>query len=239
MSLEVHPNDHVLDLCCAPGGKLLLIADSLQKNGPPSKKSFGTITGVDISQKRISICQSLIKKSNSMAKIRVRLFATDGTTFKVPPPDENWWDFNHLKKNPPSKPNGLQEPKISKTESSVLKPFFSSKLLRNISTPNSLANKKYSKVLVDAECSHDGSLIHLEKYINTSSGSFAKLDDEFLTYDRLKNVSDLQYKLILNGWNNLCVDGTLIYSTCSLSYKQNELVIAKFMEKIIMDHNSE
>jgi len=43
-------------LSCAPGGKLLYVAD-LQ---PPG--SLGTVTGVDISRHRLSNCRSLIKK---------------------------------------------------------------------------------------------------------------------------------------------------------------------------------
>ncbi|OMJ18115.1 tRNA (cytosine(34)-C(5))-methyltransferase [Smittium culicis] len=237
ISLDIKPNDHVLDLCCAPGGKLLFIADKIHSHGAPHSICSGSVTGVDISKKRLSTCQSLIKKSKSLSKIRIRLFASDGTTFNVPPPDDNWWDYSYLKQQTCKKQQPKEIP-IDSISTSNIKPFFASKLLRNIYTPPleitaDSCIRKYNKVLVDAECSHDGSLVHLSKYINSNSQTlFGKLDSDFLSQDRLESVSELQLDLILNGWNNLSTGGTLVYSTCSLSYKQNELVIAKFLETV-------
>ncbi|OMJ15715.1 tRNA (cytosine(34)-C(5))-methyltransferase [Smittium culicis] len=237
ISLDVKPNDHVLDLCCAPGGKLLFIADKIHSHGAPHSLCSGSVTGVDISKKRLSTCQSLIKKSKSQSKIRIRLFASDGTTFNVPPPEDSWWDYSTLKQQSCKKLQPKKVP-IDSISTPNIKPFFSSKLLRNIYTPPleitaDTRIRKYNKVLVDAECSHDGSLVHLSKYINSNSQSiFGKLDSDFLSQDRLESVSELQLDLILNGWNNLSTGGTLVYSTCSLSYKQNELVIAKFLETV-------
>jgi len=73
-SLDIHPNDHILDLCCAPGAKLCLISNLLDIKG------IGTITGVDISKNRLSICKNLCKKYRIS---KVRLFLEDGTKFNV------------------------------------------------------------------------------------------------------------------------------------------------------------
>ncbi|CAG8756975.1 9154_t:CDS:2, partial [Acaulospora morrowiae] len=73
-ALDIQPDDHILDLCCAPGAKLCMASNILGVSG------CGTITGVDISRERISTCRSLIKKY----KIgRARLFVADGTSFSV------------------------------------------------------------------------------------------------------------------------------------------------------------
>ncbi|CAG8747277.1 3863_t:CDS:2, partial [Racocetra persica] len=43
------------------------------------------------------------------------------------------------------------------------------------------------------------------------------------------NLWDLQRNLLKNGWSLLKPGGILVYSTCSLSYKQNEDVIGWFL----------
>ncbi|PVU85152.1 hypothetical protein BB559_007179 [Furculomyces boomerangus] len=256
ITLEVTPNDHVLDLCCAPGGKLLLIADILGSFGLPSNNSYGTITGVDISEQRLSTCRSILKKSSTpSAKIRARLYVGDGSKFDIQPPPDSWWDYSYHKDIQFAYKNN----KTNIDKSNI--PWFSSKLLRSPalyqesiasqSNTNVLSNntkiisnttqhpetpcdninqhrKLYDKVLVDAECTHDGSLVHLYKYVNNSA--IGKLDTDFLSPERVEAVSNLQYSLLINGWNQLKVGGTLVYSTCSLSYKQNEMIVAKFLQ---------
>lgn len=68
--LQIDPGDNVLDLCCAPGTKLLL---SSIKTGQK-----GTVTGVDISQPRLSNTKALVKKYKLG---NVRLFKGDGRMF--------------------------------------------------------------------------------------------------------------------------------------------------------------
>lgn len=41
-ALDPRPGDAVIDLCCAPGAKLAMIADRMQRQG--------SLTGVDVSQ---------------------------------------------------------------------------------------------------------------------------------------------------------------------------------------------
>lgn len=68
--LEIKHGDHVLDLCCAPGSKLVL-AGFLAG-------STGSVTGVDISPHRIATTRSIVKKYKLP---KVRLFLSDGTNF--------------------------------------------------------------------------------------------------------------------------------------------------------------
>ncbi|RUS23894.1 hypothetical protein BC938DRAFT_474447 [Jimgerdemannia flammicorona] len=73
-ALELNPDDHVLDLCCAPGAKLCMIANLLASG-------TGTVTGVDISPHRAATCRSLVRRYKAGA--RARLFVADGTVFNV------------------------------------------------------------------------------------------------------------------------------------------------------------
>lgn len=68
--LDLKPNDHILDLCCAPGLKLIYASLHLGNEG--------SITGVDISKDRLCITRSLVKKYKAN---NVRLFIEDGRYF--------------------------------------------------------------------------------------------------------------------------------------------------------------
>jgi len=77
VALDPQSGDNVLDICCAPGAKLSMIADILQDKG--------SITGVDISDKRLAACRSMVKKYDLK---NVRLFLQDATTFSILAPNE-------------------------------------------------------------------------------------------------------------------------------------------------------
>ncbi|CAG8451977.1 5277_t:CDS:2 [Funneliformis mosseae] len=221
-SLDIHPNDQILDLCCAPGAKLCLISNLLDNKG------IGTITGVDISKNRLSICKNLCKKYK-LAK--VRLFLEDGTRFNVLAPSYLVPIKKIIEKNRIQDDNRelsfkeFGEIQCSKDKNDLITPFWTPKILRN--DPQKRDNQYlYDKVIVDAECTHDGSISHILKYEKSGWENFEK---NFLNPDRLNSLWDLQRDLLQNGWNLLKPGGILVYSTCSLSKKQNEDVIGWFL----------
>lgn len=205
-ALEIQPSDHVLDLCCAPGTKLRMIAEMLAKcNGT------GTITGVDIAAHRMHTCKSAALRSECN---RIRLFLADGTVFNVPPPSRIG-------------PLILAASEGSIESSSYLKPFHASKLIRNdhqLQIPSHL----YDKVIVDAECTHDGSIAHIAKYNDNNWDGFQA---QFLNPDRLNDLERLQRMLLENGFKHLKEGGILVYSTCSSSRLQNEDVVDWLLNK--------
>lgn len=141
-ALTLDKDDQVLDLCCAPGAKLCMISNILGREG------LGTVTGVDLAAHRLSTCRSLLKKYKVGEK--VRLFEGDGTVFKVPPPSRLG---NRVITD-------ISPNKRMKIES---KPFWASRLLRSNTQVTSDGSSLYDKVLVDAECTHDGSIAHILK----------------------------------------------------------------------------
>ncbi|RIB04716.1 S-adenosyl-L-methionine-dependent methyltransferase [Gigaspora rosea] len=229
-ALDIRPNDHILDLCCAPGAKLCMMSDIL------GTKGSGTITGVDISRDRASTCRSLLKKYKIS---RARLFVADGTTFNVPAPTFFEQIMQMISKDDQRK---LREHYASTSEemaktrsqekhdelndkSQRVKPFWAPKILRNDPQISTLY-PFYDKVIVDAECTHDGSIVHILKY---NKYGWDKFEKNFLNSDRINNLWDLQRNLLKNGWTLLKPGGILVYSTCSLSHKQNEDVIGWFL----------
>ncbi|KAI8987720.1 S-adenosyl-L-methionine-dependent methyltransferase [Mycotypha africana] len=166
-ALQIEKDDQILDMCCAPGAKLCMIANLLGRDGT------GTATGVDIAHHRLSTCRSLIKKYKVGEKLR--LFEADSTTFAIRPPSRlgnRIIEYDSLTEGS-NKPcddetddDSLIKKKRQKTE--YLKPFYASKMLRFDDQQMMSEKQLYNKVLVDAECTHDGSILHILK-VNTTN----------------------------------------------------------------------
>ena len=84
----------------------------------------------------------------------------------------------------------------------------------------------YDKVIVDAECTHDGSIKHLAKFAQWGWDSFER---RFLEPARLETLSALQLSLLRAGFRALKPGGTLVYSTCSFARAQNEGVVEQLL----------
>ncbi|KAI9490291.1 S-adenosyl-L-methionine-dependent methyltransferase [Zychaea mexicana] len=199
-ALDLTPDDQVLDLCCAPGAKLCMIANKLGNDG------VGTVTGVDIAKHRLATCRSMVKKYS--VGNRVRLFDADGTTFKIPPParvggrlivggcsstskeedDHHATTTTAAAADSSSNNNDGSEPvtKKRRKNTSTTKPFWASKFLRNDTQDSP---HLYDKVIVDAECTHDGSISHILKYETWGWDAFEK---NFMNPDRLSTICELQ-----------------------------------------------
>ncbi|KAJ1977272.1 hypothetical protein H4R35_002364 [Dimargaris xerosporica] len=208
LALDLEPSDHVLDLCCAPGAKLCMVSDILGDSGS------GTVTGVDISTQRLATCRSLLKKYR---RFNARLYQADGTTFALRAPRSDW---RH-----PGKAASVVQLPPSPADTVATKPFYAPRLLRF--RASSLAQALYDKVLVDAECTHDGSIAHILKY---DQWGWDRFERQFLDPARLATITELQRQLMANGWRMLRPGGVLVYSTCSLTRAQNEDVVAWFLD---------
>ncbi|KAJ3178205.1 hypothetical protein HDU87_003757 [Geranomyces variabilis] len=247
-ALGVEPNDHVLDLCAAPGMKLCLVAD-LQAGGS------GTCTGVDVSLDRMRVARNVVRKYGAQ---NARLYVADGTTFDVRPPgrllqaeavdgeaeddllerspaesEENSTpDFDLFAESIEDDDDGetayvsavpSKEPLPGHPAPPKTKLFHASRLLRHLPpSPSSL----YDKVLVDAECTHDGSIAHLLKYDRLGWATFSA---KFLDPGRLANLHSLQLALLSNGFRLCKPGGTVVYATCSFTTAQNEDIVRDFM----------
>lgn len=93
---------------------------------------------------------------------------------------------------------------------------------------NQLASIGYDKVLVDAECTHDGSIRHVQKF---EQWGWQTLQRRVLDAERTDDLTNLQFRLLSNGYRLLKTGGSLIYSTCSLTVAQNEAVVERFLSE--------
>lgn len=92
----------------------------------------------------------------------------------------------------------------------------------------------YDRVIVDAECSHDGSLKHIRKFFDNRGrvSNLQALEEHmpWLSAQKRRELAQLQYNLLKRGFELLKEDGVLVYSTCSFSEAQNEEVVRRFLE---------
>ncbi|SOV15433.1 tRNA m5C-methyltransferase, putative [Plasmodium sp. gorilla clade G2] len=79
---------------------------------------------------------------------------------------------------------------------------------------------KFHKILLDVPCSTD------EHIIKQGTKELNKWSIHVI-----KNNSDIQLQLLINAFNLLHTGGVIIYSTCALSYHENDYVIEKFLKK--------
>ncbi|KAM7252369.1 hypothetical protein ACFE04_024252 [Oxalis oulophora] len=243
MALDIRAGDHVLDLCAAPGAKLCMIADVLGDSG--------SVTGVDIAKHRLAACRTMLQKY--ALGDRCRLFVADGTTFSLGPTRDRsdhvscespledstnvyrkwtsrkpWKERKRAAKADKNVSSGTQPPELIfyGQQSGVI--GLSRGQVYETMNDKEISAFGYDKVLVDAECTHDGSVKHIQKF---EHWGWTTLQRRVLDAERSdRNLTALQLKLLSNGFRMLKVGGSLVYSTCSLTVAQNEDVIHQFLE---------
>lgn len=197
--LEIKANDHILDLCCAPGLKLIYAGLKLGNNG--------SITGVDSSKDRLCITRSLVKKYKVN---NVRLFVGDGRYFK-----EAIHEISHDKTQfvTYSEVSTYKQQFKTRNHSIYLVILERSQDFYKVPFSTIRFDSFYLlfQVIVDAQCTHDGSVVHVLKNVKNKW-----LNHDLDQYDEIKleNLYQLQLDLIVNGFKNLRIGGILIYCTC-------------------------
>ena len=232
---------HVLDLCCAPGAKLSYIHDLLAKQW---RRPF-TLTGVDVSLPRLSLCRNLLHKYDCRD---VTLALADGRSFQQPPPAGTAHTANPspvasrpllssyvihdlTRATHGAEPTLLltkrQKKALRRKRANSSQPLPSLPPL-SASTPFPFATAGYHHILVDAQCSHDGSVRHLVKQSNHSAPHLSHTRTEPSSHSELP---ELQRALLSQAWSLLRVGGVLVYSTCSTQREQNEDVVEWLIEQ--------
>ena len=229
-----HTNQHILDICVAPGNKLLCINNQCTNS---------YITGVDCSYNRLCTTRSLCRKyiqPGSSSNNHIQLCLCDGTKYNQLSSSSNTTHTNT--NNTTTTDNNYNHIidlttdgdccNISDIDRKVLK-----KQNKRHTHPSKSDNHKqlYDRILVDAECTHDGSVSHILKYSDTSHGTLHlnhhTFQQSFMNNDRLSSLQSLQRNLLINSFGLLQCNGVLVYSTCSLLRAQNEEIIEWFISQ--------
>ena len=201
-ALGCNEGDRVLDLCCAPGAKLLCLAEAVGVNG--------AVDGVDVSEKRLSIARKLLDAHHDPAgAARVRLYKSDGRRF----PDERELLYDSRAAD-------------SFEQRGARKRLNKSARQREAKRLKALPDEEvalYDRVLVDADCTTDGSHAHVQKMVEKGTS----VDN--VSTERCASLLELQAALLRNGFGRLRRGGVLVYGTCSLTKAQNEDIVEAFL----------
>ncbi|CAD7972077.1 unnamed protein product [Amoebophrya sp. A25] len=162
----------VLDLCCAPGMKFCTIADALVDHSNTS------LVGVDVDRQRLNACDTVVAKyfrrpqvlgdaSNcgngdgdaSRASSTLRLECADGRDFFIAKEDDPRLSVSNIAG---TKGQRKKQRRLDANYQGASSNKDDSSLPSSDGAP--VKDGVFDLVLVDAECSHDGSLRHVEKY---------------------------------------------------------------------------
>lgn len=254
----------VLDLCCAPGLKTCAIADILQQD-PSDRMHEIVGVDVNPSRLHLcrNIIQKYHinpdtsgTSSKDSDNISISLFCADGTNFGTQQTQERISECIVFESNFAREQclNAGKRKRMNKSaksrEKKMLKSLGQEMIIRKISpskadskeqnldktdSGDDIVIERFDRVLVDAECSTDGAVRHLQHQIGKKSSDFiqkggltnSKLTDS-TKHDDLVN---LQKKLIMAGYRLLKSGGVMIYSTCSLAREQNENVVSWLLDE--------
>eukprot|EP00605_Chrysophyceae_sp_TOSAG23-4_P001935 GSChrysophyteH1.ASY1.ANO1.2140.1 assembled CDS len=234
----------VLDLCCCPGAKLALLRDRLRGNRSCARHCH--IIGVDINHTRLSVCKSLLLQTMAYQDLEAVNIAAAATK-KVPLVCSCFSIVQWLcskRRSSLDRPTDARlrakrsleqqlQPKLSvKARENESNLFFTRsnkstrarqvRRLRELQDEMASRNgsEGFDRVLVDAECSHDGSYRHM-RY----QGSLERAGKVVQLHTGGAELRDLQRNLLFNGYKLCKPGGIVVYSTCSLEEEQNERIV--------------
>ena len=227
-SLGIHPSQRVLELCCAPGNKMVIVAEKLNYNG--------TIVRVDISPHRLRVCIKILHKhlvipfvdhfhstgEEIFRNLNIHIYLADAKEF----PAKSTLVFDlQLAVTTEISLSLRNQKKLNKSLRHRQKHALS--LLCN--TIN-LSVSSFDRVLVDVECSIDSSH-HRHR---THASTLGPWDNS------LDQLQQLQVSILSVGLSFLALDGLLLYCTCSDDVRQNEDVIEMVLDQadvVVVDLN--
>ena len=249
----------VLDLCCCPGLKLCMIADLVPAGSTVigldiSSTRMALCTKIVEKYHVHKRTSGRSDASSTKPSTLLQLYCQDGTSFGTAGMDYNLMfdstvavDAAEMSRGDRKRKNKSARARERKRLRQIVVPDMSSNAdadknkKDNHETTTDLVVEEgttgdmtprielFDFVLVDAECSTDGSLKHLRERLKDET---PLRPNHLLTdKDQLADLVQLQQRLLASGFRLLKPGGTLVYSTCSLSQSQNETVVEKLLKE--------
>jgi 16S rRNA C967 or C1407 C5-methylase (RsmB/RsmF family) len=246
------PSLRILEICTAPGLKLCAIADFLRQHST-DPSSAHVVVGVELSETRMSTCKQIVRKyqlgtSNDMDgsksnNVRIRLYQNDGTKFGEEPLNLAFDSFvaNEQRILAGTKRKRLNKSGRAREQMMLLQTAHLDRRQDGGGTTTGVGDEiclePFDLVLVDAECSNDGSLVHVQKRCEKIlAADVASAAIPLATCkESVKELVLLQRQLLERGFALLRPGGFVVYSTCSLDQDQNEGVVQWFLQNHAQD----
>jgi 16S rRNA C967 or C1407 C5-methylase (RsmB/RsmF family) len=232
-----------------------------------STKKPSAVVGVDISESRTALCKRIVtkyhvdpdtckgldsgspKQDTDGSSVRIRLYCNDGTTFGL----ENQSALNLVfdsaaaaeeyrvlgkRKRMNKSARGRERKRLKQLSGIDEVPVSPEESSLPPASPG-ITVELFDRVLVDAECSTDGSLKHVQQRLMKKEKQRQEDDDPSspqlipqLTDDQqLADLVRLQQRLAESGFRLLKEGGYMVYSTCSLSEDQNEGIVSWLLKQ--------
>lgn len=257
----------ILDLCCCPGLKLLQMADYYSAFMKQPARVVGVdISKSRMDKCKTIVRKYLIDRETSGPNrprpdfLNVQLYQQDGTTFGGWDELSSQWAgseaqnlvFDSTVAVEEESERGSRKRMNKSARARQTKRFrqlvstewicspSDGKVHRSVTTvarTGSSILHLFDYVLVDAECSTDGSFKHIRERMKEGS---SRCQDDVLNHEKNSRLMDqekltdlvaLQKRLIASGFRLLKSGGIMVYSTCSLSTNQNEDVVRWLLQK--------
>ncbi|MBX2988927.1 MAG: RsmB/NOP family class I SAM-dependent RNA methyltransferase [Bdellovibrionaceae bacterium] len=158
-ALEARPGERIVDLCAAPGGKTLIVAEALRGRG----ELISNDASPDRRERLTKVLRQYVPRD--VREGHVFVAGKDGARF------------------------GLLEPGA------------------------------FDRVLLDAPCSG-------ERHLLGNPSAMAEWSPR-----RSENLAVRQYSLLSAAWLAVKAGGRIVYSTCSISPRENDAVVARLLKK--------
>ena len=229
LALNPKENEHILDLCCCPGAKLLFIGDLMSSK----EKKTGSLSGVDINSKRLKICESLCKK---YGLDWIKLNDCDGVSFKseilfdkvlVDAECTHDGSIKHLKKYLPEyaiKREHKEKNEEIKDDNEEEKEEMDKKEIKEVI----LSNKEKKRRKKQEELRKNNN-IYISEKSKKNEWTMEDFKERVLDPKKLQEITNLQINLLRNAFKLVRNGGTIIYSTCSFIQAQNEEIVGKLL----------
>ncbi|KAG8348577.1 hypothetical protein TRVL_00585 [Trypanosoma vivax] len=263
VALRPRRGEIVWDVCCSPGMKLSFMADAVGTKG--------LAVGTDISVDRLFVARSVLKRHGIH---NACILVADGKLFQAKAAAEAVGaEVGTLVKYGHNGLSAREERRLRQcrkrwhggdlvrgSERADVAPVYITEAVRErLAGFYGEADGccRFDRVLVDAECSHDGSLAHLflndddkwpfsDGYESTTGQKGIdnahrmhrlnlSLHDTITDGNEkgaLTRLQQLQLELLVNGYTQLKPGGTLVYCTCSFTFEQNEFIVSEMLRAV-------